>query len=367
MVLAEPIHAAGGYLQIQGTAPTTTASVFTRTAAKSRAAGSNAALTGSFSAGAPAAGVMVQNTTSGKSSRAFVYKTSGGANWVLSQPCVPATMPHGAFDGGPTEVDTWASTDTVNVLGLIAINIGRLRPLVVDYNGGGDNVLYVYQCTVLDPGGVGLDPLVINGNVAFVESVVQREVLLDSPSDDFYQPAFAQNSYFLGGIAAGPCSIWVLAGVIADALSNAAAGQTILDYDVIVAPSSSRLKGGLIVGWAYLDAEFFLGGNALIQAQAHGAGIVYGSASAQLDLRGTCSLRNLIGTWTAALTFPAAISTGVLLNDTATGNSAASSGGVVTIHSGIATTVANLDAAAGAAGFGGTAFNFGGASMSKSL
>lgn len=47
------------------------------------------------------------------------------------------------------------------------------------------------------------------------------------------------------------------------------------------------------------------------------------------------------------------------------GAAVASLAGTGTIHTGIALTPANLDAAAGAAGFGGNAWQFGGASISN--
>jgi len=53
------------------------------------------------------------------------------------------------------------------------------------------------------------------------------------------------------------------------------------------------------------------------------------------------------------------------MNGNTTANSQTVAAGVLTIHAGITTSVANLDAAAGPAGFGGQASNLAGASLSN--
>ena len=73
------------------------------------------------------------------------------------------------------------------------------------------------------------------------------------------------------------------------------------------------------------------------------------------------------GTWAGAITTANAISTGILMNGATNAHSQSVSGGVVSEFAGITTTIANLDATAGASGFGGNAFIPTGAKLANAL
>jgi len=363
-VVWRPIYTAGSVPTIQGKAATvTTATVFTRSAQKSRVAGANSLLAGSFAAGAPAQGVFVQNTTAGKASRAWVYKTAGGANWNMSQPMAPQTPPLGN-GSGPAEVDTWASLDTVDLLGQVAVNIVDFSPTLADFNGGFTNVGQVYNLIVFDPSGIGVDPIYTNNVVTFTECAIQRYVTASAP-DPFAGCTF-QNCALLGGYFATD-SITVLFGGFLLTTLNAVGGSFQADGDAILGAAGNLFAANHLFGLVYLDATQTLQTGALLyQSLFYGAHVVYGSAGSNINHSNAThgSLRS--GTYTAGWTAPALVATGAQLNGASTGNSVAYAANVGTIHNGIATTVANLDAGAGPAGFGGIAFNLGGASISNS-
>lgn len=78
---------------------------------------------------------------------------------------------------------------------------------------------------------------------------------------------------------------------------------------------------------------------------------------------GSAHLQNSTNeTFTQRFTAAALVSPGIQINGLSSGCYATAAG---VIHCAIATTPANLDAAAGAAGFGGAAFVFGGGSVAN--
>lgn len=359
-VVWSPIMAQGSRAQIQGTTPTTTAAVFTLSASKSRTAGSNSLLAGSFSAGTIAPGVMIQNTTAAKSSRAFIYKSAGGSNWDLSQPFALQVPPSVT---APTEVDTWASTDTVNVLSTIQVNIASFQPTLLDFDGYADNLSSIYQLTIFDPTSVGFNPCYVNGSVILQEVLSQRFISTTTPNP--FEAVTLYNVAANGGIVHEAGVVSMFGGYIQTALQGLSTYE--LDGDVIIGNASSPFlfAGTHILALVYLDTLVTIDdGDIIFRTLSYGSHVIYGSASGTFEFGGVSHGVMNTGTFTAGWTAPTLV-TGVSLNGATTANSIAYSANVGTIHNGITTSVANLDAAAGAAGFGGTAFNLGGASISN--
>jgi hypothetical protein len=370
-----PMMLKGAIPSIIGTIATT-AAVFTRSAAKNRAAGANSALAGSFSAGAPAAGVLVHNTTAAKDSRAFLYKTAGGANWTVCQPLVTQTIPQAAL---PAELDMWATNDTVELLALTAVNLIDFSPLIVDYNGAFDDLGYLQAITVFDPGGLNLSPVYIGTNVYCADVAFQRAIYANSTSasiltaQSWGPPVFA-NCFFGGGlnwlgvsaaILYGGC--WPANGGTALRLVGHAAQPANTDVNLTI--DGDFITGGAAffsnvqIGFLFLDGNLTCTGTVIFDTAAAGGHVVYGTAGKTVSLR-TCCRGLMNGTFTAGWTAPTLV-TGVTIDGATTANSIAYAGAVGTIHNAITTSVANLDAAAGAAGFGGNAFNLGGSSVSN--
>lgn len=353
----------GAVWTMQGAAPAITAAVFTLNATKSRAAGSNRMVSGSFSAGAPAAGVLLQNTTAGKSSRCMVHSSAGGANWNLTQPFAPLSVP--SATDAPAEVDTWASTDTVNVLAPIKINIVSLEAGLGDANGAGDNFVYLYQCRVFDPSGVGVDPCTIRGVVQVQEVVFERGVNYSGDSATqasiamVSSPSFV-NCYYLGGFfCIGGGNYFSLVGGGTNSFTNIQGNATI-DGDYVAGGFGCTLAGSLTIGLLFYDSNVTLVGGQIAFATAlYGSHVLYGTTGKSVTLKGTSRGTMASGTYAAGWTQATLIATGVLLNGTATGQTHTNATPDV-VTSNVATTVANADAAAG-----GVMTNFGGASISK--
>ncbi|MFI4971147.1 MAG: hypothetical protein ACHP7H_00590 [Hyphomicrobiales bacterium] len=345
----------GAIATVQGAAPAATAAVFTLVSAKNRAAGANAALVGSFSAGAPAQGMLVQNTTALKSSRALIYKTAGGATWTLTQPFVPAALP---LANHTAEVDTWASLDTVSLLAPVAIYIVALS----GQQGGNSNnkVVNLYQCVVLAPDSPN-DLCTLSLSVTIAEVYFQGRLTLGASSA--IEPINFTNVGVLGFFDVYSGFTQFIGGFMVGT-SEFGGAFTRFDGDTIMGGLTEFL-GFVFVGFVFLDNTMFIqNGNANFATIFYGGHCIYGSAAADVQLYENTRVNLGSGTWTAGLTYPEAIAAGVMLNGARTGSSSTSTLGTITVFGPIATTVANLDAAAGVAGFGGTAFNLGGASLS---
>lgn len=357
-----------GQFVIQGGPAASTAAVFTLNTAKNRGVGTNALLSGSFSAGAPAVGVMVQNTTAAKSSFAWIYKSIGGANWDLTQPLAPTTP--SAYNTHPIEVDTWATNDTVNLLTPIAINIPTLNGVESDFS---NPALAIYNATIFDPGGIAADNAFI-GAVQAIQISTQR-VLNYIPTSAGIARNLT-NVFVEGGISASSGNTSPLANTSSNPFDQAIFGGAIeclgcgntsvgfgsaptFDGDMIIGSSAFLFNGGYI-GIAFLDSTLTIAeGLMTVNTVDYGSAVIYGSGTNTINLQGSSHLAKTSGSnFQTVFTAPGLV-TGIKLNGTATSNSLCTA----TINAAISTTPAHLDAACGAAGFGGAAYTWGGASV----
>jgi len=97
---------------------------------------------------------------------------------------------------------------------------------------------------------------------------------------------------------------------------------------------------------------------------SYGNAVLYGTAGGNINIRGQGRFTNSTGQ-TAVATFTApTMATNIQLNAQSTGSSISGTT-PATINSGITLSPTNIDAAAGATGFGSTAFRPGGASYSN--
>lgn len=342
---------------LQGGPPTSTAAVFTLNTAKNTAAGTNALLSGSFSAGAPAAGVLVQNTTAGKSSRAWVYKTAGGANWNITQPDVPITVPAATLS--PVEVDTWASTDTVNVLVPIAINLVSASATMGDFNGAFSNAFYLYNFTIFDPSGVGNDDVVIGPQVQVVEVSSQRAMNFTGNTETGPGAQFCTNCMQLALTSTtglGQSRPNFFSGALGANSDLATAGA--LGSDIII-PGAVLEMGGGISSNVFLDGTLTVTSGTLTMT----GGILYGNGSNTINMKGSGHMTQTSGTFVQKFTAPGLV-TGIKLNGTA--NASCNSGADPGVIHNATTTPTHLDAACGAGtGLGSAAFVLGGASVAN--
>jgi len=367
-VTFRPYIAKGALVSIQGTAPTVIQAgvVLAATTAKNRAAGANSLLITTLGAGG-SVGQLIANTTAGKASRAWAYKSLGGNSFSLTQPLAPMVV---GTPTAPAEVDTWANGDTVNLLQPVNVNIAQFEPFYIDFNGALTNAATIYQLTIFDPQGVGKDSCQLGESVNVFECLCQRILVLNATSD---HPVLVSNQInFLNGGGAlyyGPTIIvggaWLTTMPFQGLLVGGAA-NSVFDGDFILGKAATvQSAAGFSLAFVFLDAPLTIEGTlALIQIGFYANGIVYGSAGNNINLQGNVRLANNTGhTFAATFTAPALV-VGINMNGAGTANSVIL-GAPDTLNGNITTTPAHFDAAAGAAGFGGLAFNLGGASVAS--
>jgi hypothetical protein len=350
----------GASFILKGGTPSSTAAVFTRSAAKNTGVGTNSLLAGSFSAGAPAANMLVTNTTRGNS-RAWIYKTAGGSNWNLSQPLTPVTVPTTSL---PTEVDTWVSTDNVTLSSPIAINVVSASGIVGDGNTS-NSAVYLYNMTVFDPTGSSFDnSITIGGNVEIVESMLQRDALYMAGSNTAISLGsgdFVINSDGLASFSDSipPGQTDYFGGIVG---AFTAASFCAFDEDVILAGNitcnSGTFFGGADLGHAFFDGTLTQRSGIII---AFSNSVLYGSSTNTINLLGSSHFDNASGSNFQTIFTAPGLVTGIQLNGVASGTSLCTT----TLNAGISTTPAHLDAACGAAGFGSAAYRWGGASVAN--
>lgn len=342
---------------IQGAAPTLVANVtLSGVVPKSRAAGANSLLQATLGTSA-AQGLLLENLT--HPSRAWVYTLVSGTTWNISQPLTKATI------GGSIvlpEVDTWANGDSVQILQPVAVNIVDLEPTYTDiFDAVSNNEAYLYNLIAAAP---------IANSVMYLGDVRVHECRIDR----FVQGRGASPKRGLVFSNVDSKAGWEFMQGAATMFAGVGRGSSItfsggallsIDFDHIVGALYTVNTAFTVMSIAFLDANVQIStGRLQISVGVSGGAIIYGSAGHNILLQGNARASQTAGTFVATFTAPALISPGISLNGASTGHSV-TSGTPDVFNGGIATTPANLDAAAGAAGFGGNAFNPGGASVAN--
>jgi hypothetical protein len=363
-VIWRPVVRGGFTASIQGTTPTvvTAGVVLAGVVAKNRA--TNTLLQATLGATA-ALGQMVINTTGGKSSRAWIHKLVAGTTFSLSQPLAPMAVPQTAY---PAEVDTFANGDTVNLVSVVSVNVVDISPVVADYNGAGNNAVYLYQLNVLLPGGAGaFSPARIGAGVVLLECNAQRLLSGNGSSQSgpnlFTGPSFnaCVNVRNIGGLGGQSKGVgWALVGGTV-APANAVQGifdageEPLLDGDIILSGPffvASTTAAGAI-GFIAVDTgcTLALSGRWFMTGGTYGGQAIYGGGGVNVFAGGHFIYPSGAGAAVANLLY----SGGTRINGQPNAHSIIS-GSPDVLNGGISLTAAHLDAAAGAAGFGGHAF-----------
>ena len=299
-------------------------------------------------------------------SGAWVYANVAGNLWKMSQPATRTTIPAG---GGFVEVDTWANADAAQSLTFPQVNLVSFQPTVSTL--AGVQQAFLQNITVFSPDGVGVDRCVLGGTcIAAQEVLFQREVLTNSIA-----PMYFINCSLRGGGLVGTVSSdsFFFEGIFdnTNALTASTLTNITVDLDCILAGgnqiglwgsgqpytafegASSDLSLAYIETGTTIEATGGVGafGNAVAHPIVWGPGILNAVGRVTYDT-----------TQTAVATF---LNTGGLkLNGGGTGHSVIA-GSPDVLNGAIALSPTTLDAAAGAAGFGGNAFNLGGGSFQK--
>lgn len=353
---------------LQGGTPATVATVsLAGTTSKSRAAGSNSLLITTLGASG-AVGQLLSNTT--HPSRAWVYRSLGGNSFDITQPLVAQSA--GAVLPAPAEVDTWTNTDSVTLLTPIAVNFVYLAPV----SDGLLSVLSLYQLSAYDPGGTGASQLTISESgsalVDLQEMSVKRNLFVSGTSSE---PITVANVEMAGSVQLTGSFI-VRGGATMPSSTNVALSVTgtfqnsILDADMILGVGSGPIvmsapSLNLGLGFVYIDTSVAVQSGIVEGVTGSYSGhVIYGGAGDTINMLGTSHFFLASGTFTNGFTAPALITPGIQFNGTSAACSSSNANNPDVINCAIGSTVAHLDAAQGTAGFGGSAFALGGASVS---
>jgi hypothetical protein len=295
--------------------------------------------------GAVAANMLLINTTRGNS-RAFAQRNLGAGNWRLTQPW--------AATADPTQqtapVNTWANGDAIQGFTLLAVNLARIGGVLVDYNAGGGFGHVVAGLLIQDAEGLaGEDPCLVNTDAyTFFNDVVFQRCAQVEGTNPF---ARFQNTMFTGDFPLYSTAINTIysGGAIGGAgpAPNAALAGANLQLDILLTHAGIVLQNCHFNSGIALD---FAGTQELkgdSDAVSAPAAVFYGASI--LDQR------QGVMRYSAAAAAQFTSTGGLAVNGVAAAYSRVTAAGVTTIHGGIALTAANLDAAAGAAGFGGYA------------
>jgi hypothetical protein len=324
------------------------AATFTGTllAVTAKAAATNHALRSTFTVltGAVAVNMLLVNSTRGNS-RAFAQRNTGAGLWQISQPFTPYS---GVGNPANTEVDTWANGDSITGYALQNNDIAVVGGVAIESQApfaGPSHI--VTNLTIWDPNVGDFDPCTVSGasQVLFVEAVNVRALNWSGAQALKGQIANCSINVELiitssGPLATGP----LITGGILNGLVGIESVE--LQLDVIVASTSCILLNALINTNTFWDTGVvaqFIG-----ITQVSQAAIQYGAGTFNI-------LQGLVrfGTTTAVLTFP--LTGGLKINGATSAYSNATAAGLTTTHL-LSLTPANIDAAAGAAGFGGLAY-----------
>lgn len=158
-------------------------------------------------------GMLIKNTTIGKTSFAWVWQNVSGTTFKISQPLAPNTPPI-AESPPPTEVDTWANGDTFSAYTLISVNITHTSGNAAMFDAI-DNFrapTQIYHINIASPDGFDSDNNLSMANTSIIECSTNC-VVDDAPdfASDYINAA--QNCFF-GSSVTSRNTQWTLFGGI---------------------------------------------------------------------------------------------------------------------------------------------------------
>ena len=296
--------------------------------------------------GAIAPFMMLVNATRGNS-RAFVHRDTGGGLWQISQPFVPY-----AGIGSPvtTEVDTWANGDAISGFALKAIDLAFIGGQTIESQAGFAGPSHiVQQLMIVDPQAGAFDPVCINNDaqILLVETTMGRTCMWgatggSSLKGNLHNCVSQVETIISAGILAGPnLNGGIFAGVCL--LEGCTVG-----FDAIMGNSVCQMTNCTVNTSTCWDTGTAVRCVSAIQFSNNAIQYGGGTINAQ-----TGTNRYFGSGGTAVGQFP--LAGGLQIDGGTQAYSVVTAAGLSTFHQ-LALTPAALDAAAGAAGFGGLAF-----------
>jgi hypothetical protein len=320
----------------------------------------NTALESTFTTttGAMAANLILVNATRGNS-RAIAVRNIAGGNWLLTQPLAPYVVNTNPV---PTEVDTWANGDAISGFVPLAVDLAFIGGVCEELNQTTFQPAHVVQqITIFDPSTLlpsGSTLQVDTGAApSFIDCVVQRNASLGGRGVAPVAPIEFQGVAWTAGVdgTSGCNNVRFSGGYFGtggSTVTQIRGAQFAFDVILRTANALGFFLDVQLTGSVFLDTGAIFNGRTVTQLQVSGK--FYGSGTLNQQ-QGTCTY-----TGTAVAAFNGVT---LKLNGNTVGYSNLTTAGLVAVHGGIALTAAALDAAAGAAGFGGYAYG-GGATFS---
>lgn len=299
-------------------------------------------------------------------SHAWSYKVVAGTVFSISQPLQVYPAIPGGVPFPTNEVNTWANGDTVSLNTLTAVNIASIQPITTDT--GSSAGVWLTNINVFDPGSG--DPFFTSGNVNMVDVVTNRELATIGTAETGIVTSLLYNVDARGNFfktSSGPT--WGgLAGIFSG-VSVAFNGfdvdcDTIINTNLAMSGNSNPATGITSLGTVYIETAKTLSipfGRVQITGSVNcvTSTVLWGPGSFQVVAPGHAVVSSAGG---ATNTSVFTMTGGIKLGTNTTGCSHTGAAPDV-INCGINLTGANLDAAAGVAGFGGNAFIPGGPSI----
>lgn len=320
-----------------------------------KAVATNQPLTSTFTTttGAIATKMLLVNAT--HPSRAWAIRNTAGGTWLISQPFVAY-----AGTGFPifTEVDTWANGDAVSGYALTRVLLSKIGGTTSGITGAFTPSHIVQQLDIFQPvNGV----LIADQNAWFV--VIECSSSFSLSAGNAYNgvtPNIVGNSnFFLADISSLGPPATVSLSIVGGAEFSFHGVNMFVGTDTILGHHGILAGGNYGIGSIYMEPT--TGGDLQISGLAlMSSGTLYGSSGAltvaggELDIIGATAVTRL------------AIPTLYLghFGAPTSGYSNLTTAGVAVVHLVGSLTPAAIDAAAGAAGFGGYAYG-GGGTISK--
>jgi hypothetical protein len=305
--------------------------------------------------GATATEQVIVNAT--HPSVAITYKSLGAGVFAISQPLVAVTIPVAASP--PAEVDTWAPGDSVTVFDPVKVNLVGVGGMLVDLNGGFSNILTFYRLNVVSPG-AAFGALQVNaGMTYFVESIINR-IVTQAPQAPILFSAWTNTGIpaIFHGSGGSTQQTFVSGGYLRG--GSASCSSCAWRQDVILGTFVNTSEFNSLAVGAYIEAgkNFNIFGSMSVTS----AGSVWGPGTLNIPFRGTF----IYPAGAAGATFKQGA---FRMNGSNLAHSMFTAANVDTPCGDIPITAANLDLASSATcattGFGGTAYNPGGASITK--
>lgn len=358
-------------LETAGLVPVAT-STLTDVTPANRATGANTLLIAEFSSGSAAPTQAVTNQTN--SSFAWIYAPTGEGDFDMSQP-MGLQSPGGTTT--PSLNNSWAINDNVTLNTLMSVDLVDIRPTFCNYAGSpAGQGMSIYQVNWLSPA-TG-DYATVGPNVVVRECSVTRIVNVYEGNSAADTQAWFSNCIFTagGGLISGGGSPSIVGGFVDNTAAffqlAGAVTAPILDGNFIAGQWTDPGHGnttapgnaGVYFGAVFIDTTPIVQGPSKCAAAFYGQGIIWGSGEETINVIGSAHFAQLQDTFVATFTAPGLVS-GIELNSNNAASSHTNANNPDVIHSNITTTPAHLDAATGVAGFGGNAFNLGGASVSN--